>query len=108
MMAGMLYKIVGFIDWLHLQRVMANPPLMQKVLPDAHARWQWRLSTGALVLFGGGALWPPLARVGGVGFAMACVVLEVHLVSAVRLYRRLSAEAQQNEHLRARAILSRP
>jgi hypothetical protein len=48
MMAGMLYKIVGFIDWLHLQRVMAEPPLMQKVLPDAQARWQWRLSTGAL------------------------------------------------------------
>ena len=108
MMAGMLYKIVGFIDWLHLQRVMAEPPLMQKVLPDAQARWQWRLSTGALVLFAGGALWPPLARVGGVGFAMACVLLEVHLVSAVRLYRRLSAEAQQNEHLRARAIPSRP
>ncbi|MBE2254083.1 MAG: hypothetical protein IAE78_31435 [Myxococcus sp.] len=93
MMAGMLYKIVGFIEWLHLQRVMAVPPTMQKVLPDARARWQWRVFTGAVLLLVGGALWPPLARLGGLGFAAACVILELHLISATRLYLRLSAAA---------------
>lgn len=94
MMAGMLYKIVGFIDWLHLQRVMPNPPVMQKVLPDAKQRWQWRVFVLSLVLLAGGALWPPLALAGGLAFAAACALLEVHLLSAVRLYRRLSAEAR--------------
>ncbi len=108
MMAGMLYKIVGFIDWLHLQRVMANPPLMQKVLPDAQARWQWRVFTVSVVLLAGGALWPPLAVAGGVGFAVACGLLEVHLVSAARLYRRLRDEALRDEGLRAREIAGRP
>ena len=108
MMAGMLYKIVGFIDWLHLQRVMANPPVMQKVLPDAQQRWQWRLAGLALLLLAGGALWPPLARVGGLAFAAACGLLEWHLVAAVRLYRRLAAAARADVALQARPLEGRP
>jgi hypothetical protein len=108
LMAGMLYKIVGFIDWLHLQRVMASPPLMQHVLPDARARWQWRISTTSLALLLGAALWPPLAVPGGLGFAAACALLEWHLVEAVALYRRLSRQAAENPTLKARDIPGRP
>jgi hypothetical protein len=88
--AGMLYKIVPFIDWLHLQRVMAMPPTMQKVIPDAQARWQLRLFLAALALLLGAVVWPVLSVPGGVLFALAWALLEWHLVKAVRLYRALA------------------
>lgn len=31
---GMLYKIVPFIVWLHLQRVLAVPPNMHQMIPE--------------------------------------------------------------------------
>ncbi|MFZ5442410.1 MAG: hypothetical protein ACOZQL_20540 [Myxococcota bacterium] len=91
--AGMLYKIVPFIDWLHLQRVMAMPPTMQKVIPDAQARWQLRLFLAALAVLALAVAWPPLALVGGALFAAAWALLEWHLVKAVRLYRSLARGA---------------
>lgn len=108
LMAGMLYKIVGFIDWLHLQRVMADPPLMQHVLPDARARWQWRVFTASLVLLFGAALWPPLAVAGGLAFAAACGLLEWHLAQAIALYRRLARAAAADPARQARDIPGRP
>jgi len=90
---GMLYKIVPFLVWLHLQKVMKAPPTMQKVIPAAHARWQGRVFAAALACLVGATAWSPLAVVGGVLFSAACALLEWHLVQAARLYRRLSAPA---------------
>ncbi len=90
---GMLYKVVGFLGWLHLQRVSKKPPTMQQVMPEAGARWHLRLFVSALALLLGAAGWAPLAIPGGLLFAAACALLEWHLVGATRRYLRLHAEA---------------
>jgi hypothetical protein len=86
--SGMLYKIVPFLVWLHLQRVMPMPPTMQKVIAASSARWQGRVFTAAVACLVGATAWPPLAIGGGVLFAAACGMLEWHLVQATRLYRQ--------------------
>jgi hypothetical protein len=92
---GMLYKIVPFLVWLHLQKVMPMPPTMQKVISASSARWQGRVFTAAVACLVGATAWPPLAVGGGVLFAAACVMLEWHLVQATRLYRRHVREASE-------------
>lgn len=91
--SGMLYKIVPFLVWLHLQRVMKGAPTMQKVIPAAGPRWQLRALGAALACLALATVWPVLAVPGGVLFAVACLLLEWHVVQAARLYARLAAEA---------------
>ncbi|MER2562294.1 MAG: hypothetical protein ABTQ32_16335 [Myxococcaceae bacterium] len=69
--AGMLSKIVGFLGWLHLQKVSMPAPTMQQVMPEVRARWHLRVSLVALAFILLAAVWPVLAVPGGVLFAVA-------------------------------------
>jgi hypothetical protein len=100
--SGMLYKIVPFLVWLHLQRVMTGAPTMQKVSPAAGPRWQLRVLGAALACLSLAAAWPVLAVAGGALFAAACLLLEWHVVQAARLYARLAAAAAQRPEAGAR------
>lgn len=88
--SGMLYKIVPFLVWLHLQRVMTGAPTMQKVIPAAGPRWQLRVLGASLACLVLAAVWPVFAVPGGVLFAVACLLLEWHVLQATRLYARLA------------------
>ena len=88
---GMLYKIVPFLVWLHLQGKTAagvTPPHMHRMIDPASIRGQMLLhlaSLGLLLL----APWQPLAaRAGGMLFAVSCTWLLRNLVAAVFVYRR--------------------
>ena len=86
---GMLYKIIPFLNWLHLQRLeagLAAIPNMKQMIPEASMRGQMRLHFAALALVLGAVLWPPLALPAGLAFAASCLWLEWNLVGAVRLY----------------------
>lgn len=87
---GMLYKIVPFISWLHLQRVLPVPPNMYQMIPERMMRGQLRLYLAALCLLLAGVLLPSLTRLAGLLFAASCVWLEWNLVRAVRLYHGLA------------------
>ncbi|MBU0752096.1 MAG: hypothetical protein KJ787_12550 [Gammaproteobacteria bacterium] len=98
---GMLYKIVPFLNWLHLQRLgglTIMPPNMKEMIPERGMVGQMRLhfvSLAALLL---AVAWPPLTVVAGLLFAASCVWLEWNLLSAVRVYvdfrdRILAADA---------------
>lgn len=93
---GMLYKIVPFLTWLHLQnagqgRVFA--PNVNKILPDKPMMWQMRAHFTALVLLAAAVIWPGLLLApAGLAFAVANGWLAANLLSAVRLYRRHMAE----------------
>jgi succinate-acetate transporter protein len=57
LITGMLYKIIPFLVWLHLTntidisaRWQMRIPNMKKIVPDKHARNQWRLHLLAVCL----------------------------------------------------------
>ena len=88
---GMLYKIVPFLAWFHLQAqlgIMASGlPSMKDYLPDAAARGQFRLHAAALACLLAAPWLPVLAIPGGLLLAASSAWLGWNLVSAVRLFR---------------------
>ena len=96
LIAGMLYKIVPFLSWMHLQsagqgRVLA--PNMNKILAEApcqHQMWAHAVAVVALLL---AVVWPQwLARPAGLALAVASLWLFYNLLSAFRAYRRHGQE----------------
>lgn len=94
---GMLYKIVPFLAWFHLQhRQMAlirfglvEIPHMKALLPDRWARRQLRLHLGVLALGVAAPFFPDLlARPLGLLLACSFGLLWVNLALAVHRYRQ--------------------
>ena len=95
--AGMLFKILPFLIWLHWQRF--NPrrrklPSMKDLAPDAdvvRTLWLWRAALAAMV---GGGWWPGGWRVAGVLVALAAGRLAWQAAEMMRTYRRWKAVLQ--------------
>ncbi|MFH1604442.1 MAG: hypothetical protein ABIH03_11110 [Pseudomonadota bacterium] len=88
---GMLYKIMPFLNWLHLQRLgglSRTTPNMKQMIPERAMRAQMLLHFTSFGLLLAAVLWPALARPAGLAFAASCLWLEWNLVGAVRLYAR--------------------
>ena len=91
---GMLYKIMPFLNWLHLQRIgdpRTPPPTMKQMIPEKPMRRQMWMHFAALALLLAAVLWPPLAPLAGLVFAASCLLLEWNLVGAVRRYETFRA-----------------
>jgi hypothetical protein len=89
---GMLYKIVPFLNWLHLQKAMGLgmlPPNMRDMIPERMITAQMRLHFTAVVLLLAATVWPWLIRFGGVALALSCALLSWNLLTAVRVYFRV-------------------
>lgn len=88
---GMLYKIVPFLNWLHLQRHMEGmavlPLNMKQMIPERAMLGQMRLHFGAVSLLLAAVIWPVLARPAGLVFAASCAWLGWNLIGGVRVYR---------------------
>jgi hypothetical protein len=89
--SGMLYKIMPFLTWFHLQALPASDqplPNMKAILPEKAQRRQLRLHLAAVGLLIAAALWPALfAYPAALGLGAAMVFLMINLVSVVRVYR---------------------
>jgi hypothetical protein len=88
---GMLYKIMPFLNWLHLQQqggTVTNSPNMRQMIPEGAMRGQMRLHFTALGLLLAAVLWPALALPAGLAFTASCLWLEWNLVGAARVYAR--------------------
>jgi hypothetical protein len=89
---GMIYKIVPFLNWLHLQRLgapLTAVPNMRKMIPADAMTGQLRLHillATALLL---AAVWQPGTgtRLAGAIFAASCAWLGWNLAAAVRRYQ---------------------
>ena len=86
---GMMYKIVPFLNWLHLQRLgapLSAVPNMKKMITAEAMTGQLRLHVLALLLLLAAVWLPGLSRLAGVAFAASCAWLGWNLVAAVRRY----------------------
>jgi hypothetical protein len=88
--SGMLYKILPFLVWLHLQRLGGMntlPPTMNQMIAEQAMRRQLSVHLGALALLLMAVWLPLLARLAGLAFALDCALLGWNLFAALRVYR---------------------
>ncbi|MEW6164113.1 MAG: hypothetical protein AB1642_03535 [Pseudomonadota bacterium] len=88
---GMLYKIVPFLNWLHLQRLCGLntlPPTMNQMIAETSMRRQFHVHLAALALLLGSVWAVELTRLAGAVFALDCAWLGANLIAAVRAYAR--------------------
>ncbi len=92
---GMLYKIVPFMVWLHLQSrrpARGAIPNTKEIIPDKMARRQLRVHIAALALLLCAAVLPnPLVYMAAAAWCVSCALLAWNVFLAYRLYRRLAA-----------------
>jgi hypothetical protein len=94
---GMLYKIVPFLCWFHLQsRYMGRykVPNMKNMIPDRDARGQLNLHLGAVAALCLSPILPPLIYPGAAALVLSNTLLASNLIFAVRRYRRTHLEAE--------------
>jgi len=87
---GMLYKIVPFLIWLHLQRQPGHTPvLMQAIIKERRMALHFGAHTAALCVTIIAVLWPPFwTELAGILWICAGSGLGLNLASAVFCYRR--------------------
>lgn len=89
---GMLYKIVPFLAWFHLQAQLqaraGSIPTMREMIAEPRTRWQFYLHLAACALLIGTVLWPSLALAAGSVLALSALLLGFNLWSAVQRFRR--------------------
>ena len=99
---GMLYKIVPFLIWLHLNNRLQRAgsrqgkvPNMKQVIPERLARRQFRLHLTALILLLSAVLlpWFPL-QLAAIAWLLSTVALWWNLFQALGLYRRIAGEQE--------------
>lgn len=87
--SGMLYKIVPFLVWHHLQAKAApgqRAPGVKHIIPDRRARRQFWLHAAALVLLLAACWFPAqLARAAGVALLASALCLGWNLTGALRI-----------------------
>jgi hypothetical protein len=89
---GMLYKIVPFLVWHHLQNRLtdrgAKAPNVKQILPDRNAEGQFWAHLLALLLLVAGTFFPEwLSRLAAFVFAISSGWLGLNLFKAARVYR---------------------
>lgn len=89
---GMLYKIVPFLAWFHLQAQLqaraGSIPTMKDMIAERRTRWQFRLHLAACVLLVAAVSWPQLVIAAGGVLALSALLLWINLLSAVRHFAR--------------------
>ena len=89
---GMLYKIVPFLAWFHLQAQLqaraGSIPTMKEMMAEAGMRWQFRLHLVACALFLVAVLQPWLTVAAGGVLSLSALLLWLNLLSAVRRFSR--------------------
>lgn len=95
LMIGMLYRIVPFLVWLHLQESGAAPNV-GKILPDRAMRRQMSVHFLALLLCAGAVFFPELlARVAGLMLAVSGIWLFGNLSAAAQIYRQAGKDREE-------------
>ena len=92
---GMLYKIVPFLVWFHLQSRVGSGsvlPNMKQIIPERRAWLQLRVHEAALGLLLGCVVWSPLLYPAGLALGFSSLLLWANLQSGWRCYRAAAAD----------------
>lgn len=92
---GMLYKIVPFLVWFHLQGKLPSKqvPNMKDIIPDRAARRHWHAHLAALPLCLASAMWPaPWIYAAGGALLLCGLLWMANLYSAWNYYLRVAAK----------------
>lgn len=96
--SGMLYKIVPFLAWFHLQAQLqaraGTIPTMKDMIATRRQRLQLRLHQAACALLVPAPLWPPLAVAGGLMLGLSAASLWLNLHSALRRFHAHGGRAR--------------
>ncbi len=96
---GMLYKIVPFLVWYHLQSAIKQRgivPNVKQVLPDSVTTKQFYAHLIALALLLAAVQWPGvLTHLAGLAFGVSSCWLLVNMIGATRMYQRIKLHAAQ-------------
>jgi len=88
--SGMLYKIVPFLAWFHLQAQLqaraGSIPTMKQMIAERWMRWQFRVHFAACLLLVAAVRWPQLTFATGSVLALSASLLWLNLLSATRRY----------------------
>ena len=89
--SGMLYKIVPFLAWFHLQAQLqaraGSIPNMKEMIAQRWMRWHFRLHLLACALLGCATISPGLfAMPGGIATGLSAMLLWLNLVTTTRRY----------------------
>ena len=89
--SGMLYKIVPFLAWFHLQAQLqaraGSIPNMKEMIAQRWMRWHFRLHLLACALLGCATISPGLfAMPGGIATGLSAMLLWFNLVTTTRRY----------------------
>ncbi len=99
---GMLYKIVPFLAWFHLQSLIGAgrlAPSMKKMLDESDQRLQFRVHVAALALLVAALAWPAaLVYPAALALGAAGALLEVNLLKVLYVVRN---SLESNEALPA-------
>lgn len=85
---GMLYKILPFMVWLHLQNAITLAPSMHLILAESAMRSQLYLYLAGFAVLMAAVVFPPLTVPAGLLLAGSFLWLEINLVRAVRFFHR--------------------
>ena len=90
--SGMLYKIVPFLAWFHLQAQLqaraGSIPTMKEMIAERWTRWQFRLHLAACALLIAAPWRPALAIAAGSVLALSALLLWINLIAATRRFVR--------------------
>jgi len=92
---GMLYKIVPFLVWFHLQSRhigQTGLPTVKEIIPDHRKHRQMLFHLSALLLLVAAVIWPEwFAHAAGILFALSFSLLAFNLFAAGRTYIQTKA-----------------
>ncbi|MCF6354136.1 MAG: hypothetical protein L3J26_03385 [Candidatus Polarisedimenticolaceae bacterium] len=106
---GMLYKIVPFLAWFHLQnRQVAlmsmgkvKVPNMKELMPDRLTQRQLYAHLATLFLLTLAPFWPnPFSYLAGLGLGVSCALLLLNILQATRRYQQVNQELSDFESSR--------
>jgi hypothetical protein len=86
---GMLYKIVPFLTWFHLQSAYPRSrvvPNVRQIQSGFHAHYQMVLYLVSLTVLTASCWVPSLSRIAGILWAINALWLELNLLKAARIF----------------------